>query len=79
MVVVQSRKMSSVGFPRAASWGQYYLSYIYINNIIDNLNSKAYLFADDMKLYRRINDDTDYNVLQSDINKVDEWTRLWLL
>ena len=22
---------------------------------------------------------TDYNVLQSDINKVDEWTRLWLL
>ena len=32
-----------------------------------------------MKLYRRINNDTDYNVLQSDINKVDELTRLWLL
>ena len=32
-----------------------------------------------MKLYRRINNDTDYNVLQSDINKVDEWTWLWLL
>ena len=32
-----------------------------------------------MKLYRRINNDTDYNVQQSDINKVDEWTRLWLL
>ena len=32
-----------------------------------------------MILYRKINSDTDYNVLQSDINKVDEWTRLWLL
>ena len=52
---------------------------IYINDIIDNLNSQAYLSADDMKLYRRIYNDTDYNVLQSDINKVDEWTRLWLL
>ena len=51
---------------------------IYINDIIDNLNSQAYVFEDDMKLYR-INSDTDYNVLQSDINKVDEWTRLWLL
>ena len=52
---------------------------IYINDIINNLNSQAHLFADDMKLYRRINNDTDYNVLQSDINKSDEWTRLWLL
>ena len=32
-----------------------------------------------MKLYGRINNDTNYNVLQSDINKVDEWTQLWLL
>ena len=51
----------------------------FISNIIDNLNSQAYLLADDMKLYRRIYNDTDYNVLQSDINKVDEWTQLWLL
>ena len=52
---------------------------IYINDIINNLNSQAYLFEDDMKLYRRINNDTDYNVLRSDINKVVEWTQLWLL
>ena len=55
------------------------LCVIYINEIIDNLNSLAYLFADDMKLYRINNNDTDYNVLQSDINKVNEWNRLWLL
>ena len=82
MVLVQRGKVIS-GVFRAASWGQYYLSYIYIYiyiyDIIDNLNSQAYLFANDMKLYRIINNDTDYNVLQSDINKVDEWTRLWLL
>ena len=53
--------------------------YIYIYDILDNLNSQANLFADDMKSYRRINNETDYNVLQSDINKVDEWTRSWLL
>ena len=52
---------------------------IYIHDIIDNLNSQAYLFADDMKLYRKINNNTDYNVVHSDINKVDEWTQLCLL
>ena len=57
----------------------YIYIYIYINEIIDNLNSQAYLFADDIKLYKRINNDTYYNVLQSDLNKVDECTRLWLL
>ena len=66
------------GVPQGSVLGSI-LFFIYINDIIDNLNSQAYLFADDMKLYRRINNDTDYNVLQSDINKVDEWTRLWLL
>ena len=52
---------------------------VYINNIIDNLNSQVYFFVDDMKLYRRIYNDTDYNVLRSDIDKIDQWTRLLLL
>ena len=47
------------------------ISHIYKNDIIGTLNSQTYLFVDDMKLYRRINNDTDYNVLQSDINKVE--------
>ena len=32
------------------------ICHIYINDIVDNLNSRAYFFADDMNLYRRIND-----------------------
>ena len=79
-VLVQSEKRSSVGSPGQRP-GQI-LFVIYINDIIDNLNSQVYLFANDMKLYTRINNDIDYNVLQSDINKVDEWTWLswlWLL
>ena len=77
MVLVQSGRRSQWGSPGGRP--RPILFVIYINNIIDNLNSQAYLFAYDMKLYRRINNDADYNVLQSDINKVDEWTRLWLL
>ena len=42
MVLVYSGKGSSVGFPRAASWGQL------VFDIINNLNYQAYLFADDI-------------------------------
>jgi len=54
---------------------------IYINNIVDNMNCNAYLFADDMKIFNRIPDDTYINqsTIQSDINTVSKWTDKWHL
>jgi len=46
---------------------------------VDNLNCNAYLFADYMKIYTGILDDTIYDKLQSDINSVALWTDNWHL
>ena len=63
---------------QVSNWeGQYIGRYVSKKPQTDYLVNSP--FADDKKLYRRIYNDTDYNVLQNDINKVDEWTRLWLL
>ena len=46
---------------------------------MDNLNCNAYLFADYMKIYTGILDDTYIDILQSDINSVALWTDNWHL
>ena len=52
---------------------------IYINDIMDSLSSKIYLFADDTKLFRVIRSEDDCKFLQSDIDKLLEWSQTWLL
>ena len=52
---------------------------IYINNIIDNLKCNAYLFADDMKLFTDVKNNSDALKLQNDFNLVVKWTDRWLL
>jgi len=47
---------------------------IYTNDIVDNLNCTAYLFADDMKIFSGISSDIDSDMLQTDINTVARWT-----
>jgi len=65
------------GSTRQRSWPHLFL--IYINDIVDNLNCNAYLFADDMKLFNGITQDADIARLQSDICAIDTWTDHWLL
>ena len=36
-------------------------------------------FADDTKLYARVNNDNDREMFQNDINKVQEWSDIWNL
>jgi len=48
--------------------------FLFINDTVDNLNRNAYLFADDIKIYAGILDDTFINKLQSDFNSVTNWT-----
>jgi len=66
------------GVPQGSVLGPI-LFLIYINDIVDNLSCTAYLFADDMKLFKGITKDADMAHLQSDICAVDAWTDHWLL
>lgn len=52
---------------------------IYINDLLDNINSSIKLFADEFIIYSEINNLNDTLVLQSDLNKVSEWRNKWLM
>ena len=41
--------------------------------------NQEYLFADDTKLYRRIEDKKDCDQLQKDLNALQAWSDKWLL
>ena len=50
---------------------------IYINDLLDNITSHGLMFADDMKIFRLITSREDAIQLQDDVNKLEEWTRIW--
>jgi len=55
---------------------------VYINDIVDLFhNSGVYtkLYADDVKIYLEITDDSDYVTLQDGINKIYAWSGEWQL
>ena len=52
---------------------------VYINDLMDAVQSSNKLFADDAKLCRKIKTPADGEVLQEDITKLQEWSRKWLL
>ena len=66
------------GVPQGSVLGPL-LFLLYINDIIENLKCNTYLFADDMKLFNRINNISDINDLQNDFDCVVNWTSTWLL
>ena len=52
---------------------------IYINDLPDNVKSKIYMYADDTRVYREIDSDTDVQTLQEDLRIMSEWSNKWLL
>ena len=52
---------------------------IYINDMLDPITSDGLLFADDTKVFRQICSEENALQLQSDINKLEAWTKTWLL
>lgn len=66
------------GIPQGTVLGPL-LFVIYINDILENVNSDGLLFADDAKIFRTISCKEDSLLLQDDIGKLEEWSDLWLL
>ena len=52
---------------------------LYVNELPELVKSHMKLLADDAKLYQKIEDHTDSEVLQADIDALCEWTEHWLL
>ena len=53
---------------------------VYINDIVDNLESNINLFADDTSLSLEVdNPDSCWAKLQSDINEINDWGQNWIV
>ena len=50
---------------------------VYINDILKNLSSDRFLFADDTKIFRTITSRDDSLNLQSDIDALEKWAVIW--
>ena len=50
-----------------------------VNDIPDWMINAIILFADDIKIWKKINDDQDSNGLQDDLNTLQQWSDRWLL
>ena len=65
------------GVPQGSVMGPL-LFLIYINDLPDYVNS-CKIFADDMKIYAKVGNVADVEIIQKDIDELLEWSRTWLL
>ena len=66
------------GIPQGTVLGPL-LFVVYINDILDNIDSEGLLFADDAKIFRTITCKNDALLLQQDILQLEAWSEKWLL
>ena len=55
----------------------YILFLIYINDLDDSITSNVLKFADDTKLFRKVNTDGDKQHLQNDLDRLVKWSEKW--
>ena len=58
------------GIPQGSVLGPL-LFVVYINDLPDHVDSEAYLFAEDTKIFRIITGENDHNILQEDLQKME--------
>ena len=66
------------GIPQGSVLGPIFFI-IYINDLPDNLQNQARMYADDTKLYGIVNVEAQHKSLQDDLNTVTGWANLWQL
>jgi len=71
-------KSVTSGIPQGSVLGPV-LFVIYINDIPDSIESFCKIFADDTKIYSSVSNTNDQDIMQSDLLKLCEWSRQWLL
>ena len=79
-VVVNGEKSSpgcvTSGIPQGTVLGPL-LFVVYINDILENITSDGFLFADDTKIFKMVTSRDDALNLQSDINALRKWSEKW--
>ena len=77
---IKSNKLQVIsGIPQGSVIGPM-LFILFINDLPSELQSSAYMFADDTKLFRSYPANTQVdNVIQQDLNKLQDWSNKWCL
>ena len=66
------------GIPQGSVLGPS-LFVLYINDLPETVENTVYLFADDTKIFGLANNTSDTKSIQSDLNKLHDWSQKWLL
>ena len=81
-VVVNGDRSSAAsvisGIPQGTVLGPV-LFVIYINDLLDKIDSEGLMFADDTKIFHHISSYDDSLLLQNDIESLEDWASKWLL
>ena len=76
---VSALSLVQAGVPQGSILGPF-LFLVYINDIVDDIQANINLFADDTSLSMIVdNPDEVERVLQSDIDKINQWAQKWLV